>query len=443
MGNSLKRIGIDGKPRYTALYRDGSGRRISLGTFASKKAADTAWQRAEAKVAEGRLGDVRLSRVTFKTYVEKTWLPNHQMEPTSRERYTYSIDKYLIPEFGDTRMADLLPSHVRAWITNLVAKEVSASTIADNKTILSAIFTTALNDQVIFLHPCRGVKTPTVAKKARVIITPDQFDAIYRALPDDPMRLLVETAIESGLRWGELSELRPSDLDIPSRMLTVSRAVVQVTKKFNPIGDRFLVKDYPKNTRTRRVKLSRDIVVKLAAHIDGNEISRTALLFAVPSPAQDDVPAVITEELGLTKPNGAGRRYRHATMTGYSLGRCRCPHCAGAYAAYRAARRAQGKDRPATGDSRRTDEHIARGWFRTAIWKPALASAGITIGVRMHDLRHAHASWLLAGGADLQTVKERLGHGSLRTTERYLHTLPDADETALEALSRIRARSVG
>ena len=57
--------------------------------------------------------------------------------------------------------------------------------------------------------------------------------------------------------------------------------------------------------------------------------------------------------------------------------------------------------------------------------------------------RHAHASWLLAGGADLQVVKQRLGHGSLRTTEKYLHTLPDADETALEALSKMRNRRTG
>ena len=59
----------------------------------------------------------------------------------------------------------------------------------------------------------------------------------------------------------------------------------------------------------------------------------------------------------------------------------------------------------------------------------------------LHDLRHAHASWLLAGGADLQVVKQRLGHGSLRTTERYLHTLPDADETALDALAKVRSRA--
>ena len=38
-------------------------------------------------------------------------------------------------------------------------------------------------------------------------------------------------------------------------------------------------------------------------------------------------------------------------------------------------------------------------------------------------------------------VKERLGHGSLATTEKYLHTLPDADDTALDALGAMRTRA--
>jgi hypothetical protein len=33
------------------------------------------------------------------------------------------------------------------------------------------------------------------------------------------------------------------------------------------------------------------------------------------------------------------------------------------------------------------------------------------------------------------SLKERLGHGSIATTEMYLRTLPEADETALDALS--------
>jgi site-specific recombinase XerD len=89
----------------------------------------------------------------------------------------------------------------------------------------------------------------------------------------------------------------------------------------------------------------------------------------------------------------------------------------------------------------KTDGHIPRDWFRQRVWKPALASAGLGFHVRVHDLRHAHASWLLAGGADLQVVKERLGHASITTTEQYLHTLPNAADVAVVALNNIRKRS--
>jgi integrase len=100
--------------------------------------------------------------------------------------------------------------------------------------ILSSIFTTALNDQVTYIHPCRGVKIPTVPATVRTIITPEQFDAIYGTLPDADAQLLVETAIESGLRWGELTELRVKDLDTTTRMLTVSRKVIEVNREFPP-----------------------------------------------------------------------------------------------------------------------------------------------------------------------------------------------------------------
>ena len=87
-----------------------------------------------------------------------------------------------------------------------------------------------------FLHPCKGVKTPPVPKKPRRIISPEQFDEIYTALPSDTMKLLVETDIESGLRWGELTELRPSDLDFATGVLTVSRVVVELDAEVPPRG---------------------------------------------------------------------------------------------------------------------------------------------------------------------------------------------------------------
>jgi integrase len=63
----------------------------------------------------------------------------------------------------------------------------------------------------------------------------------------------------------------------------------------------------------------------------------------------------------------------------------------------------------------------------------------LEFGVRLHDLRHAHASWLLAGGAGLKAVMDRLGHSHIQTTQQYLHTLPLADAEALKAFERIRS----
>jgi len=442
VGFAKKRIGRDGKPRYTACYLDLKGRERSAGTFTSRKQADQAWQAAEVDMRKGRVGDPARGRQTFQQYVEQTWLPNHQIEVSTREAYTYSIYKHLMPEFGPMRMIDILPEHVRAWIARLMDEGVTPATVRSNKIILSAIFTTAMDDQVTFLHPCKGVRTPPVPKKPLQIITPEQFDQIYQALPVADYQLLVETEIESGLRWGELTELRVKDLD-RTRVLTVSRAVVEVNPKYHPTGGRFLVKDYPKDREYRRFKLSEQIVDKLRAHIQAKDLGADELLFAMREADQPKARLRVVpdlDSLGLTEPNAKGRSYKHGTLSGYTAGRCRCDYCRAAFAIYRAKRRAQGRDNPRTPRTRETDGHIPRDWFRRTIWTPACAAAGLAFTPTMRDLRHAHASWLLAGGADIQIVKERLGHATIATTERYLHTLPDADETALAALNAIRSR---
>jgi integrase len=442
VGFSWKRISKSGKPRYTAYYVDLKRHQRSAGTYSTKKRADLAWQDAEAEIRKGRVGDPARGRQTFRQYVEQTWLPNHEIEVSTREAYTYSIFKHLMPEFGSMRMVDVLPEHVRAWVARLKDDGVTAATIRYNKIILSAIFTTAMDDQVTFLHPCKGVRTPPVPRKPLRIITPEEFNLLYESLPEPDYRLLVETEIESGLRWGELTELRVRDLD-PARLLTVSRAVVEINPKYHPTGGRFLVKDYPKDREYRRFKLSERIVDKLKTHVQSNGLRADDLLFAMRKQDEPMVPLRVVpapDEFGLTEPNEKGRQYRHGTLSGYTAGRCRCDHCRGAFATYRSKRRAEGKDHPRTPRTRETDGHISRDWFRRAIWVPACVKAGLSFTPTMRDLRHAHASWLLAGGADLQVVKERLGHTSIATTERYLHTLPDADESALDALSAIRNR---
>jgi integrase len=342
------------------------------------------------------------------------------------------------------RMSSILPVHVRQWVTALAAAGVSPATIRHNKIVLSAVFTTALNDLVIALHPCRGVKSPTVPVKEYRILTPEEFDRLHAALRSPAAQLLVETAVESGLRWGELIELRLRDVHQPSGIVTVNRSVAEVQPQFGTNGERFIVKPYPKGRRSRRFRLHPRLVAALMAYVEARGKELDDLLFTYDDvasrPAGPPVALASAADLGLTEPIAGGGRYRHGTLSAYTAGRCRCVHCRAGFAEYRARRRAAGHDEPRGVRTRQTDGYLPRDWFRRRLWLPACLAAGIDPPIRLHDLRHSHASWLLAGGADLQVVKERLGHRSIATTEKYLHTLPDADETALAALDRVRSK---
>jgi integrase/recombinase XerD len=48
----------------------------------------------------------------------------------------------------------------------------------------------------------------------------------------------------------------------------------------------------------------------------------------------------------------------------------------------------------------------------------------MTSKVSPHWFRHAHASHALQKGADLELVRETLGHESIETTKTYLHAQP-------------------
>jgi integrase len=54
--------------------------------------------------------------------------------------------------------------------------------------------------------------------------------------------------------------------------------------------------------------------------------------------------------------------------------------------------------------------------------------------LRFHDLRHTFASRLVEKGVDLITVKDLLGHSSVKTTERYTHSNKEQKRNAVELL---------
>lgn len=63
------------------------------------------------------------------------------------------------------------------------------------------------------------------------------------------------------------------------------------------------------------------------------------------------------------------------------------------------------------------------------VWQRKLKNANIRYR-KFHDLRHTFATLMLAKGCDLITLKELMGHSSIKITEIYLQALPSTkDET--------------
>lgn len=65
-------------------------------------------------------------------------------------------------------------------------------------------------------------------------------------------------------------------------------------------------------------------------------------------------------------------------------------------------------------------------------WQRAIRVARLP-GLRIHDLRHSAASFMVNGGIDLFAVGKVLGHASVQSTQRYSHLANDTLLKAVEA----------
>ena len=86
----------------------------------------------------------------------------------------------------------------------------------------------------------------------------------------------------------------------------------------------------------------------------------------------------------------------------------------------------------------KSDGPRSKGWLDD-FWSSARTEA-VLADVRLHDLRHAYASFALRQGESVLAIGRLLGHGSAETTLKYIHF---ADAMAAEAAATVGAALEG
>lgn len=267
--------------RYQARYvGPDAGMHTAGKTFDAKVDAE-GWLAAERKLItdetwtppknRGQYGTVR----TFGPFADE-WLTARTLKPRTREHYRRLLDRLILPTFATVPIKAITPDAVRSWHTRL---GTSTPTLrAHAYSLLRAILTDAVHDQVIAANPAhiRGAGNSKRVHKIKPA-TLDELGTLVGAMPE---RYQVMTLLASwcGLRFGELTALRRSDIDVKNAMIHVRRGVVRAGGE--------TIEDTPKSAAgIRDVAIPPHLMPAVTEHLRSHVNGRQGLLF----PAADGV----------------------------------------------------------------------------------------------------------------------------------------------------------
>ncbi len=220
---------------------------------------------------------------TFGEY-SRRWLDERELKPRTRSEYAKTLE-VLLRAFEEAPLREITSADVKAWYRTLDPTTKSAR--AHAYALLRTIFATAASDELIAVNPCRIVGASS-AKRAKAIrpATLAELETLTLSLPER-YRALVLVAAWCALRFGELTELRQSDVDLAAGLIRVRRAVTWPTASTPVVGT-------PKSEAgVRDVTIPPHLLPMLADHLER---------FAVPGPD------------GLVFPNTQGLHMHHGSM---------------------------------------------------------------------------------------------------------------------------------
>jgi integrase len=225
-----------GQQSYAVVY--GRGKRVTLGRV------DALTPDEARKLAKGVFGDIahgkdpQAERRKRKVGTLREFVDQHYAS-WARANRPRSADGNLarLARFGallDKHITDLSAWHLEQWRTGRRKDDISNSTINRDLDALRGVLTKAVEWKVIAAHPMADVKRVKTDVLGRLRYRQRRFNAWreergYKTLPDfgayvDHLEPITLTALNTGLRRGELFNLQWSDIDLVALRLTVRGA---------------------------------------------------------------------------------------------------------------------------------------------------------------------------------------------------------------------------
>ncbi len=230
---------------WSIKYRDAAGRQVweTLGR-------EPGWNEQRAQRALGeRLGTVtrdrwrKPERTTFAELAERyedDYLPGRRLKASTVSDYGSIIHGHLVPHFGHLRLAALEPADVDRYVAAQAASGLTAKTIRNHLALLRVMLKVARRWRLMVADPLAEVELPRAEQAEMQVLTEAEIARLltaYRELEAEAPRALrewwaltrrvVEVALGTALRRGELLALRWRDVELLDGRLHVREAYVR------------------------------------------------------------------------------------------------------------------------------------------------------------------------------------------------------------------------
>jgi len=370
----------------------------------------------ELDLLEKRLNQSAQTAWTLRDWSEEwiTKLLRPDCSPVTISNYRYLLDSRILPALGDYRLDELTPAILTDWLIRLRAdprrttrkpetqlqrarreseekalapraklqKPLSAKTALNYYGCLSTLLAAAVRMGYLEYNPMDRVQRPRQKKNHKRMLAEEDALQLIRALNDLPQedrcyRIAVLLALLCGLRLGEVSALRYTDLNWQKQTISIGRSLKYTTETGSFEAD-------PKtDSAIRTITLPASMIALLKSSWEDDYCECLDC-------------SIEAEDLG--RPS----RYHNLNLIVHGpLGR------------------QMYKDTPSK-------------WFRR--FADSLGYTSITF----HDLRHAHASILVAHNVDIAAVASRMGHSDATVTlKTYTHPFTAHDQIAANVLDKL------
>lgn len=150
------------------------------------------------------------------------------------EGYKNFLDIHITPKWGKHSLSSIKSVEVEKWLRDLKrvdGKTSSPATKAKIRNVMSALFSHAIRQGWATINPITAVRTSAKRLRTPDILTPGEFQALLKELPQRE-RTMVLLDASTGLRRGELIALRWRDVSFEESEASVTRSIWR-----NVVGD--------------------------------------------------------------------------------------------------------------------------------------------------------------------------------------------------------------